>query len=723
MNVSSNSTRVVHTVCSHDCPDSCGVLVTVDETSGRAVKVQGDPAHPVTQGFLCGKVAKYLDRVYSPDRLLHPMRRKADVPKGPAGYGSVRGREAEAFERISWDEALEQIAVRLKKIAAEFGSESVLPYSYAGTIGQLGYGSMDRRFFHRLGASQLDRTICSTAGGAALTSVYGIKLGTAPQDFAHAGLIIAWGANIHGNNVHLWPFIEEARRRGAKLVVIDPYRTRTAALADEHLAINPGTDAALALGMMHVILSAGLEDEEYVARCTTGFEQLRAHALRPEHAPEKVAAITGIPAETIVRLAKAYATAGRGRSDGASNGLGPAAIRLNYGIQRSENGGTAARAVCMLPLLTGAWRYKGGGLQLSTSGSFPFNENALRMPELMLASPLGRAARVVNMSQLGQALTTLGAAPEDGPPVKALFVYNSNPAAIAPNQNDVLRGMRRPDLFTVVHEQFFTDTADYADVLLPAPTFLEVKDVQGAYGHLFAQVSERAIAPLGEARSNVALFGELGQRMGFVEKCFLDGDDELIDQALDSKHPWFAGMTREKLEREGHVALQLPVDAEGETLPFSNAEWFLTPSGRGELTPVPVFRAPMESRVHAAEGNYPLEFLPRKADNFMNSTFANLEGHRKMEARTAGVLEMHATDAAARAIVTGDAVKVFNARGSLALKAVVNAQVSVGVVAARLDWNKLSAGGGNVNALTSETLTDIGGGPTFYSTLVEVRKA
>jgi anaerobic selenocysteine-containing dehydrogenase len=723
MNVSSNSTRVVHTVCSHDCPDSCGVLVTVDETSGRAVKVQGDPAHPVTQGFLCGKVAKYLDRVYSPDRLLHPMRRKADVPKGPAGYGSVRGREAEAFERISWDEALEQIAVRLKKIAAEFGSESVLPYSYAGTIGQLGYGSMDRRFFHRLGASQLDRTICSTAGGAALTSVYGIKLGTAPQDFAHAGLIIAWGANIHGNNVHLWPFIEEARRRGAKLVVIDPYRTRTAALADEHLAINPGTDAALALGMMHVILSAGLEDEEYVARCTTGFEQLRAHALRPEHAPEKVAAITGIPAETIVRLAKAYATAGRGRSDGASNDLGPAAIRLNYGIQRSENGGTAARAVCMLPLLTGAWRYKGGGLQLSTSGSFPFNENALRMPELMLASPLGRAARVVNMSQLGQALTTLGAAPEDGPPVKALFVYNSNPAAIAPNQNDVLRGMRRPDLFTVVHEQFFTDTADYADVLLPAPTFLEVKDVQGAYGHLFAQVSERAIAPLGEARSNVALFGELGQRMGFVEKCFLDGDDELIDQALDSKHPWFAGMTREKLEREGHVALQLPVDAGGGTLPFSNAEWFLTPSGRGELTPVPVFRAPMESRVHAAEGDYPLEFLPRKADNFMNSTFANLEGHRKMEARTAGVLEMHATDAAARAIVTGDAVKVFNARGSLALKAVVNAQVSVGVVAARLDWNKLSAGGGNVNALTSETLTDIGGGPTFYSTLVEVRKA
>ncbi len=512
--------KIVHAVCSHDCPDSCGVLVTVDEATGRAVKMQGDPSHPVTRGFLCGKVAKYLDRVYSPDRLLYPMRRRAGVPKGSL----AQGHEAEAFERISWDEALDEVAARLKKIAAEFGPESVLPYSYAGTIGKLAYGSMDRRFFHRLGASQLDRTICSTAGGAALLSVYGVKLGTPPEDFAHAGLIIAWGANVHGNNVHLWPFIEEARRKGAKLVVIDPYRTRTAALADEHLAINPGTDAALALGMMHAIFSMGLEDCEYIARCTTGFDELKAHALRSEYSVEKVAAATGISAEVIVRLARDYAMAGR---VGAENS-GPAVIRLNYGIQRSENGGTAARAVCMLPLLTGAWKYKGGGLQLSTSGSFPFNDKALQMPELMQASPLGRAARVVNMSLLGQALTSLGSKAEDGPPVKALFVYNSNPAAIAPNQNDVLRGMRRPDLFTVVHEQFFTDTADYADVLLPAPTFLEVKDVQGAYGHLFTQVSEQAIAPLGEAKSNVALFGEMGRRMGFAEACFDDREDALI---------------------------------------------------------------------------------------------------------------------------------------------------------------------------------------------------
>jgi len=687
------------------------VLVTVDELSGRAVKVQGDPSHPVTRGFLCGKVAKYLDRVYSPDRLLYPMRRRAGVAKGPL----PQGREAEAFERISWDEALDEIAARLTKIAAEFGPESVLPYSYAGTIGQLGYGSMDRRFFYRLGASQLDRTICSTAGGAALTSVYGVKLGTAPQDFAHAGLIIAWGANIHGNNVHLWPFVEEARRSGARLVVIDPYRTRTAALADEHLAINPGTDTALALGLMHVILREGLEDREYIDRCTQGFAELKAHALKMEHSPEAVERVTGIAAETIVRLARAYAGAGRG-------GRGPAAIRLNYGIQRSENGGTAARAVCMLPLLTGAWQYKGGGLQLSTSGSFPFNSNALQMPELMKASPLGRASRVVNMSLLGEALTAEDAG-VGGPPVKALFVYNSNPAAVAPNQNDVLRGMRREDLFVVVHEQFFTDTADYADVLLPAPTFLETKDVQGAYGHLFAQVSQKAIEPLGEARNNVTMFGELGRRMGFAEACFDDREDELIDQTLKTDHPWFAGITRERLEREGHVPLELPVDADGMVLPFSTVEWFKTPSGRGELTPVPVFAAPVESRANAAAGAYPLEFLPRKADNYMNSTFANLEVHQKMESRTAGVLEMHTTDATARGIVAGDQVEVFNGRGRVALRALVNGQVAAGVVAARLDWNKLSANGTNVNALTSERLTDIGGGPTFYSTLVEVRKA
>jgi anaerobic selenocysteine-containing dehydrogenase len=786
MAVAETQTRVVHAVCSHDCPDSCGVLVTVESlTNGdgvrreRAVKVEGDPAHPVTQGFLCGKVAQYLERVYSPDRLLYPMKRKAGRPKGPAGYGSAKGREADAFEQISWDEALDLIAARLTAIAAEFGPESVLPYSYAGTIGQLGYGSMDRRFFHRLGASQLARTICSEAGGVALKQVYGVKLGTPPEDFAHAGMIIAWGANIHGNNIHLWPFVEEARRKGARLVVIDPYRTRTAALADEHLAINPGTDAMLALGMMHVIFSEGLDDRAYMEECTTGGPELWAHALKPEHSPERVAEATGIAAERVVALARAYA--GCLRDTGR-----PPAIRLNYGIQRSENGGTGVRAVAMLPLIVGAWKHRGGGVQLSTSGAFPFNSDALQMPELMRASPLytpaskdrspgtpslGREARTVNMSRLGHALTELGqrnsydptqgdravldGAPgrmglgeadsfpfdslrslrvrndkhhPEGPPVKAMFVYNSNPAAIAPNQNAVLRGMMREDLFTVVHEQFFTDTTDYADVLLPAATFLELKDVQGAYGHLYAQLSQQAIAPLGEARSNVRLFGELAARMGFTESCFADREDELIDQALRTDDPRFAGITRERLEREGHVALNLPANAQGDVLPFSDASWFRTTSGKAELTPVPVFTAPMESRGGGAalSGKYPLEFLPRKADNYMNSTFANIPRHQRMEAKRAGALEMHWTDAEARGVVEGDVVEVFNGRGSIRLRAQVGDSVQVGVVAARLDWNKLAGSNGhagsNVNALTSETLTDMGGGPTFYSTLVEVRK-
>ncbi len=716
-----SSTKTVRAVCTHDCPDSCGVLVTVDTLTGRAIKVQGDPAHPVTQGFLCGKVARYLDRVYSPQRLLYPMRRRKDAPKGPRP-GTLDA--AEVFERIGWDEALDLVARRLKSVAEEFGPESVLPYSYAGTIGQLGYGSMDRRFFHRLGASRLDRTICSTAGGEALKQVYGVRLGTSPQDFAHAGLIIVWGGNVHGNNIHLWPFIEQARNKGARLVVIDPYRTRTATLADEHLAVHPGTDGLLALSLMHVLFRDGYADEAYLRECTRGADQLRDHALRAEHAPRRVAPVTGLSAEAIERLARAYGGAGQGRG-------GPAAIRLNYGVQRSQNGGTAVRAVAMLPLITGSWKQQGGGLQLSVSGAFPFAAERLQMPELMQASSLGRAARMVNMSELGLALTELGNGRSSAaerhvhaePPVKALFVYNSNPAAIAPDSGRVLQGLRRQDLFTVVHEQFFTDTTDYADLVLPATTFLESKDLMGAYGHLFAQISQPAIAPLGEARSNVWLFGELGRRMFPGEAAFTDGEDELIEQALGSGHPYFAGITRERLESEGSVALSLPKDSDGQTLPFSTREWFRTPSRRAELTPVPEWVAPVESR-HGAEGGgrFPLEFLPRKADNYMNSTFANLPGHRQMERRTAGMLEMHPSDASARGIATGDRVRVWNQRGQIMLLASVGDAVPAGVVASRLDWQKLSVDGQNGNALTSQRLTDMGGGPTFYSTLVEVEK-
>jgi molybdopterin guanine dinucleotide-containing S/N-oxide reductase-like protein len=697
------------------------VLVTVDG-DGRAVKVQGDPSHPVTQGFLCGKVAKYLDRVYSPQRLLHPLRRRAGVAKGPL----EKGREHEAFEQISWDEALDGIAARLQQVGDKHGPESILPYSYAGTIGVLGYGSMDRRFFHRLGASQLDRTICAEAGGQAFKLVYGKKLGTPNEDFPQAKLILAWGANIHGNNVHLWPFVEQARRNGARLIVIDPYRTRTAALADWHIAIRPGTDVALALGLMHVILREGLEDRAYIAEMTHGFAPLQERVR--DYTPERVAEWTGLTAAEIEQLAREYAT------------VKPAVIRMNYGVQRSQNGGTAVRAIAMLPALVGAWRQVGGGAQLSMSGAFKFDSQTIERPDLMLASPLGRAARVVNMSRLGHALTELGEKPGDGPRVHSVFVYNSNAVAVAPNQNTVRRGFERADLFTVVHEQFFTDTTDYADYVLPATTFLEHDDIQGAYGHYFVQRSHRAIAPLGEARSNVWLFGELAQRMGFAEPCFRDTAEEMIRQALNpgaTEHSRSAGMehiTPALLDEQGHIALRFSGHGQGlHFLPFSRPEPLPTPTGKIEFysealaaageDPLPGFVAPEESRLGPEAARFPLEFLPRKADNYMNSTFANLDGHRRMEAATNHRLEMHVTDAEKRGIADGDLIRIWNDRGSIELTAKISERVAEGVVAGRLDWAKLSPGGRNVNALTSERLTDIGRAPTFYSTLVEVAKA
>ena len=718
--------RVVQAVCSHDCPDSCAVLVTVND-EGRAVRIAGDPKQPVTRGFLCGKVAKYLDRVYAPDRVLYPLRRKVEAAKGP----QRRGHELETFERVSWDEALEAIGARLRQISDSYGPESILPYSYAGTIGVLGYGSMDRRFFHRLGASQLDRTICAEAGGQAWNLVYGKRLGTPTEEFRRAKLVVAWGANIHGNNIHLWPFVEEARRHGARLIAIDPYRTRTAAAADWHIAIRPGTDVALALGLMHVILDEGLEDRAYVAEMTHGYKELAERAR--EYTAGRVAAWTGMTAGEVEQLAREYATAQ------------PAALRLNYGVQRCENGGAAVRAIAMLPALTGAWRHCGGGAQLSTSGAFAWNKKALERPDLALASPLGRPARVVNMSELGRALTELGQARDrndgehgEGPPVHALFVYNSNPAAVAPNHNAVRRGLERKDLFTVVHEQFLTDTTDYADFVLPATTFLEHTDVQGAYGHYHVQLSKRAIEPRGEARSNVWLFGQLAQRMGFKEECFRDTAEEMIRQALaagadgHSTNPGMEHITYEDLERDGHLPLAFHRDPEAHPfMPYASGP-LSTPSGKVEfyseqlaaagLDPLPGFVPAAESRWSEAAKKYPFELLARKNDNYMNSTFANLPGHRRMESRTAQRLEMHPNDAGSLGIVEGERVRIWNDRGAVELTATLNAHLPPGVVAARLDWAKFHPGGANVNVLTSERLTDIGAGATFYSVLVAVEK-
>jgi anaerobic selenocysteine-containing dehydrogenase len=730
--------KVVHAACPHDCPDACGVLITVEE--GRATKIQGDPSHPVTRGFLCAKVAKYLDRVYSPERVLYPMRRVG--PKGPLGGSGgpssglrslgppgrpgaavpTRPEASQAFQRITWEDALDEITSRFKNIVAEFGGEAILPYSYGGSIAVLNGAAMDRRFFHRLGASQLARTICSMAGEEGLKSVIGIKMGTEPEQFRHSRYIVAWGANIHGNNVHLWPFIEEGRRAGAKLVVIDPYRTRTAKCADWYLPINPGTDAALALAMMHVIINDGLYDSDYVARYSVGFEPLRQKVQ--EYPPEKVAQWTGIVASDIVKLAQEYAT------------TRPAVIRVNYGVQRSERGGMSTRSIAMLPCITGSWKEIGGGLQLSTSGAFGLKREALEGAELMLTS-LGRPARVVNMVELGKALNSL-----DKPPLKALFVYNSNPAAVCPNHNEVIRGLQRPDLFTVVHEQFFTDTTDYADIVLPATTFFEHKDLQTAYGHYYLQVSNAAIEPLGECRSNVEVFRSLAQFMGFTEQCFNESVDQMIDLALRAEDPWLRGIRRDRLEREGHVRLNFdeaefaevpagvrPMQARESKafLPFAQGK-FPTASGKAELysealklqglDPVASFTPPSESRNSDHAKAFPLELLARKADNFLNSTFSNIPSVQQME--EIGLLEMNAADATPRGIADGDTVRVFNGRGEILLRARVNGAVQAGVVSGQLNWAKLTPGARNINVLTSEKLTDMGNSATFYSVLVEV---
>jgi anaerobic selenocysteine-containing dehydrogenase len=674
--------EVRHSVCALDCPDTCSLLITVEE--GRGKRLRGDPRHPVTRGFLCGKVAQYLDREYSPDRLLYPRRRI-----GVKGEGR--------FERISWDEALDTIAARLKAIAAQFGPESILPYSYAGTMGILNRAGMDRRFFHRLGASRLDRTICSAAATVGLTEALGLRYGTEPEQFRHARLILAWGANILGTNVHLWPFIVEARRKGARFYTIDPHRNRTGAAADKHFFIHPGSDTALALGMMHVIVGEGLQDSDYVGRYTEGFEDLRRQVR--EWTPRRAAEATGISAEEIVALAREYAT------------TRPAVIRANLGIQRSDWGARAIRTIALLPALTGSWRDLGGGLQTTLSQAFHLNYAGLERADLQRI-PLGREARVVNMVQLGGALSNL-----QNPPVKALVVYNSNPAVTAPNQNAVVAGLRRNDLFTVVMEQFQNDTADYADILLPATTFLEHTDVYYSYGHYYLQLARPALPPPGEAKSNVEIFRLLAQRMGFRDACFRDSEDDMIRTVLDSAHPFLRGITLEQLDREHFVRLKIPEPFQ----PFA-AGGFGTSDGKCHFQAERLAHTPpVESRGGEASRSrkYPLELISPKGDDSITSTF----GNRASYDRQAAILEMHAADAAARGIGDSDSVRVFNDRGSCVLAARVNGSVPAGVVSAPAGrWSKHAPGGSGVNALTSERLTDAGGGPTFYSCLVEVER-
>jgi anaerobic selenocysteine-containing dehydrogenase len=676
--------RTLHSVCALDCPDACSLLIDVDET-GRGSRLRGNPAHPVTQGFLCGKVARYLDREYSPDRLLFPQRRT-----GAKGSGR--------FTRISWEEAIAEIAARLATTAAGHGPEAILPYSYAGTMGYLNGSGMDRRFFHALGASRLDRTICSAAGMAGMTDALGVRYSIEPEQFRHAKLIIAWGANILGTSVHLWPFIVEARRKGAKFYTIDPFQNRTGKLADRHYAIRPGTDAALALAMMHVIISEGLEDRDYVERYTLGFEDLKERVR--EWTPGRAAELTGISAEDIVSLAREYAT------------IRPAAIRLNYGIQRSERGAMAVRTVGLLPALIGAWREPGGGVQLSTSQAFHVNRNGLERPDLQHASPLGRESRILNMTELGRVLTEV-----DAPPVKALVVYNSNPAAVAPDQNAVRRGLRREDLFTVVLEQFQTDTADFADILLPSTTFLEHTDAYFAYGHHYLQLARPVLPAPGEALPNTEVFRRLASAMGLNDPCLRDSDDDMLNTLLSTTHPFLDGIGLPELEEEHFIRLHIP----DPFLPFSEGG-FGTPSGKCEFRAETLgFEPPVESRAgdRALLARYPLELISPKNDDSMNSTF----GYQPATDLQTGTLIMHPEDAAPRRIETGDSVRVSNDRGECFLQAKVAATVAQGVVCSRsVRWPKMAQGGASVNMLTSQRLTDKGGGPTFYSCLVQVER-
>ena len=685
--------RVIRGACPHDCPDTCATMVTVE--GGRATRIQGDPDHPFTQGFLCAKVNRYLERTYHKDRLTVPLRRV-----GPKGSGQ--------FAPATLDEALSDIAARLNAIrASDDGAESILPYSYGGTMGYVQSESMDRRFFHATGASKLDRTICATAGMVGMQMTVGASIGADGEGMPHSDLVLLWGTNTLTANPHLWPYVLKARENGATVIAIDPIRTRTADQCDEWIGIRPGTDAALALGMMHVIFAEGLQDDDYLEQYTLGADALRARAA--EYPPSRVAAITGVAEEVMVSLARRYGSAKA------------AFVRINYGMQRHGGGGMAVRTIACLPAVVGHWRRPGGGVQLSTSANFQFNKTKLVRPDL---SP---PVRTINMIRLGEALTQPDAG-VGGPPVKALVVYNSNPAAVAPDTNEVRRGLMRDDLFTVVLEHFQTDTADYADWVLPATTQLEHWDVHFSYGHLYATLNQPAITPMGECKPNSEIFRLLAARMGLTDPCFADDDVTLIRQALDATHERMQGVTFDALMEHGWVRLNVPRPY----TPFATGG-FLTPSGKCEffserlqqmgLDPLPTFTPPHEYPEAAPElaAKYPLTLISSPRHQFLNTTFVNVESLRR-DAHPEVMI--HPEDALSRGIVSGSRVSVRNDRGTFHGVARVTDAVRETVVwAPSIWWLKYADDGANANATTSQRETDLGHGPVFYDNLVEVAVA
>ncbi|MGD9944002.1 MAG: molybdopterin-dependent oxidoreductase [Burkholderiaceae bacterium] len=677
--------RLVRSACPHDCPDTCALHVTV--RGGRVVKVAGDPEHPTTHGALCTKVSRYAERTYSPDRVLQPMKRI-----GSKGEGR--------FAPVSWDEALDDIAARLRGVAAR-DPQRILPYSYAGTMGWVQGEGMAGRFFHRLGASLLDRTICSSAGMAGMVHTLGAAVGMDVERYADAQLILIWGSNSITSNLHFWTFARQAKRRGAALVAIDPYRSDTAAKCHRHIAPLPGTDAALALGMMQVLIAEDLIDHDYIARHTLGFEALARRAA--QYPPARVAQICGIAPDEVIELARLY---GRTR---------PAAIRLNYGLQRCRGGANAVRAIMSLPALVGAWRDPAGGALLSVSGMLPLTPQRHTRPDLLPGWPA--RPRMINMSTIGDALLSAE------PPVEALVVYNSNPVAVAPDSEKVLRGFAREDLFTVVLEHFQTDTADYADYLLPATTQLEHFDVHRTYGHTYLLANEPAIAPLGQARPNSDIFRALARRMGFDDPALNASDEQIVLDAIDWGDARLAGLTLAQLRERGWAKLDIAA------APFADGG-FPTPSGKCEFhsarlaeaghDPLPDWVPPYESAASDPQraARYPLALISPPARHFMNSTFVNVDSLRAAEREPA--CEIHPHDAAPRGIADGMRVELRNDRGAFHARARVSDRTRPGVVVAwGVWWHKLTPEGRNVNAVTSQALTDLGGGPTFYDCLVD----
>ncbi|WP_444843378.1 molybdopterin-containing oxidoreductase family protein [Enhygromyxa salina] len=712
--------RVVTGACPHDCPDTCAWQVAVDPDTERAVDIWGHADHPFTDGKLCGKVDNYLERSYHRERLTSPLRR----------VGAKGATNGPRFEAISWDQAIEEIAARTGHAIEQHGPETVLQYSYAGTMGLVQGEGMAQRFFNRLGATRLGRTICASAGMQGLSYTLGRAIGPDPLDFEHAGLIWLWGTNTLSSNMHLWPVIQRARKAGAKVVVIDPVRTRTARAADEWVPIRPGTDGALALGLMHVLIREDAIDRDYIERGTLGFEQLRERASK--WPPARVEAITGIPAARIEGLAREY----------GQRGAKPPAIRINYGLQRHRGGGMAVRNIACLPALVGAWRHRGGGVQLSSSGSFMLDRRGLERPDL-----LGdRSPRTFNMNRLGQALSLdpeqrrqahLRERPVDrppeqpGPPVHVLFVYNCNPAAVAPDQSAVIAGLAREDLFTVVLEHFATDTVDWADIVLPATTQLEHWDLLKSYGHLYLALNRPAIAPVGQSLPNSEIFRRVARACGFDEPCFHETDEAMLEAFVDSQaDPCMAEISWARLLDEGFCRLALP----DPYLPFAAGE-FPTPSGRCELysarmaehgyDPLPAYTAPEfadaeldDPESEASPGL--LHCISPPAHSFLNSTFVNVEKFAAREKQP--LLLLHPDDAAARAITDGVEVRVENERGEVRLRARVTDEVVRGtVVASSIWWTKLSPDRRNINWLSSPAETDMGAGALFFDVPVRVR--